>query len=213
MFYSVLWADSPTTLCTDTSETCPSDSMFLTDPSAYLHQNAEFSTETTPFKRKKPIGARWITFLENMLWISSLKKKKKKLSLDLWKCTSNKFNIITSRFFSSNMGDSITFCYFSIQCCHTLKHCGAKKKYNHIQPLRKNPPFYFFNLFRKQKNHYYLHNNQWERGSRSYHMQSTLSSGEQSTRTESMKLYAVKHAGPCSVHSCPGPATSNLTPD
>lgn len=39
------------------SETCPSDSVFLTNPRAYL-QNAEFSTETTTFKRKKPIGAR-----------------------------------------------------------------------------------------------------------------------------------------------------------
>lgn len=42
---------------TGTSETCPSDSVFLTNPRAYL-QNAEFSTETTTFKRKKPIGTR-----------------------------------------------------------------------------------------------------------------------------------------------------------
>lgn len=41
----------------DTSATCPSDSMFLTNPRTYL-QNAEFSTETATFKGEKPPGVR-----------------------------------------------------------------------------------------------------------------------------------------------------------
>lgn len=63
----------------------------------------------------------------------------------------NQFNKLHLGIF--NMGDSTTFCYFSIQCSHTLQHCRVKKKHNQTQPLKKKkhthlPSFYFFNLFK-----------------------------------------------------------------